>query len=269
MSRGLLNKKVRQDILRNLPDTERARRRCRTLQVETIAIQMGSKSAAPIAAVCVNDLDDTLLAINHALFEARAHHHYYTIKAQPPNGFSAIFFSRYYLDDAALRLYSSGEHLANAIRHLYEIPPQDLKKFRVDRTSMQVAIAKYMKANQPKDPLTKALQTLGKSSAWTFTMDYRNNWVHQQPPSISGLGLVRHRKTPWTIGTHGKPTLTIYGGEYGGDKPKHQIAELQAECEAAVSAFLDCTHAFVDRFQAILVENGAIIGADGQLSAVF
>ena len=71
----------------------------------------------------------------YALHEALAHQVWYVEHKAPPNESAATFFVRYYSDDAALRLYSAAEHLANGIIMMLELSKQELDPFLRKRTS--------------------------------------------------------------------------------------------------------------------------------------
>jgi len=85
----------------------------------------------PIASVCFHDALHTLQEATYALSEVFAHRIWYLEKKDHPDKMCATFFGRFYADDAALRLYSAGEHLANGIIMMLEITDEDLKPYKV------------------------------------------------------------------------------------------------------------------------------------------
>ena len=119
-------------------------------------------SKIPIAAVCLQDVTSTLQEVKHALFEALAYILWYRERKNPPNEHLAIFFGRFYADDATLRLYAAGEHLAEAIVCMLEIDKESLRKYRKtgrpdDQGSQQSAVGKVLKAEMSSHPITGAI----------------------------------------------------------------------------------------------------------------
>jgi len=118
----------------------------------------------------------------YAFHEILAHRKWYLEKREAPNELTAIFFSKFYADDVALRLYSAGEHLANALLFMLEVSKHDLDRYKKkNRISLQVVVGHYLINEYPNDPVTKAILKLVKSKGWLKTIKYRNDWVHNQP----------------------------------------------------------------------------------------
>jgi hypothetical protein len=100
-----------------------------------------------------------------------------------PNPIEAIYRCRFYLDDAALRLCSSREHLLKCVKLYWSLSLP--AKPRVSLLVKVVTAAE--KSNQPQvsGDVTTSLQGLGTD--WAECNTYRNNWVHNERPGIEGL----------------------------------------------------------------------------------
>lgn len=191
---------------------------------EIFASRFEPHDHAPVAIVCFHDCTETLAAIRVALFEYFAHGEYYRTVRRRPVEMVAIFFERFFLDDAAVRMYSAGEHLANAIAFMNNISDADLKPFRGGgRSSQQAVVAAYFRKHHSRSKLTQIMRALAKSADWEFTIKYRNRWVHEQPPSIAGLGRTYRRRLRWIVSADGKKRhldVTL------GDQPEYDIGTL-------------------------------------------
>jgi hypothetical protein len=155
-------------------------------------------------AACLHDALRSIEEATYAFHEILAQRKWYLEKRETPNETSAIFFSKFYADDVALRLYSAGEHLANAIVLMLEISQHDLRRSRKkNRIGLQVILGHYLINEQPNNPVTKAILKLVKAKEWLKTIKYRNDWVHNQPPTVEGLGIVYNRRNRWILSKHG------------------------------------------------------------------
>ncbi len=223
MSRGKLDKEAGNKIGADLPNVTEIRKQTLHLQPDFISIGFHPGSRIPIAAVCLQDVTATLQEVRHALFEALAYILWYREIADPPNEHLAIFFGRFYVDDAALRLYAAGEHLAEAIVCMLEIESRDLKKYRKtgrhdDLGSKQSALGKYLLAELPNHPITKAVSELISSKEWLPTIRYRDVWVHSKPPIIDGTGISYERRNRLQV------SATTIGVSFGGgDAPQYTV----------------------------------------------
>src|SRR5712692_1874794 len=133
MIRELLDDSTLELIDKELPDITSQLGKILALSPDVISMQFSPDSNIPVASVCLTDTIHTLAGARYALFEYYAHRLYYRERAQPPNEMTAVFFERYYADDAALRLYSAGEHVANVVIFMLEITDDELKPYRKDR----------------------------------------------------------------------------------------------------------------------------------------
>ena len=169
------------------------------------------ESSIPVSSVCLCDAVNTFEEALYALHEALAHQVWYVEHKTPPNEPAATFFVRYYSDDAALRLYSAGEHLANGIIMMLELSKQELAPFLKKRTR-HIGVGLFLLKKRPDHPVTDAVAKLPKSPEWQATLRYRNCWVHEQPPSVDGLGIIYRRRKRWRDSSTGKSKMLGIGG---------------------------------------------------------
>ncbi|MGH9450861.1 MAG: hypothetical protein ACRD11_09985 [Terriglobia bacterium] len=126
-----------------------------------------------------------------ALIEAEAHRLWYEEYRKPPNHSTAIFFRKFYLDDASLRIYSSGEQLFKTVRWYWRLP-KEKGKYLLD------SVLSAMKHEIPNHPVVPLLEDIGNSDAWKDNTRYRCDWVHNKRPLIEGLDLnTRRTVTPF------------------------------------------------------------------------
>src|SRR5215218_1723998 len=130
MSRGKLDKVTARTIESQLPNVKDVRKAALQLQPDFISFGFPPGSTIPIAAVCLHDVTATLQEVRHALFQSLAYILWYREREDPPDEHKAVFFGRFYVDDAALRLYAAGEHLAEAIVCMLEISSSALNDYR-------------------------------------------------------------------------------------------------------------------------------------------
>src|SRR2546422_912961 len=121
MSRGKLDKETSARVEKELPNVLDVRTASLNLQPDLISMGFPPGSTVPVATVCLQDATSALEEARYALLEALAHIVWYSEKCEPPNETLAVFFGKFYADDAALRMYAAGEHLANAIINMLEI----------------------------------------------------------------------------------------------------------------------------------------------------
>jgi hypothetical protein len=170
MSRGKLDKKTIARVERELPYVDDVRTTSLGLQPDFISIGFPPKSDIPIAAVCLQDATSMLEEARYALLEALEHIVWHREKREPPNESDAVFFGKFYADDAALRIYAAGEHLANAIVNMLEIKEQ-LQEFKRQKlakkkrvVSEQANVGIYLIENEPNHKITKAIIKLKESA---------------------------------------------------------------------------------------------------------
>jgi hypothetical protein len=259
MSRGRLTTDELRTIDTQLPDTLTFQRETLELSPDAISVNAPKDSEIPKAAVCFMDLGGTLCAVRHALHECLACGLWYR-QQDPPNEEGAIFMECYYLDDAALRLYSAGEHLANAIAFMLEIRDEDLRSYKKRRVSQQSVVGTYLSKKRPEEKVTKALVSLADSQEWNATTEYRNAWVHQQPPTVEGLGIQYRRKVRWERCEDGKGWKHPIGG---GDPTQYTIDEIKGFIFPATQQLLDASWVCLEHYYAVLEALGVSRLDDG------
>jgi hypothetical protein len=120
------------------------------------------------------------------------------------NHTEALYRCQYYLDDAALRLHSSCEHMLQSVvfHWTLNLPANgasgrsSLPESRAAvssnalRESLLVRVvkaAKWSKDKQVRVDVAKLLEQLRSSKAWKASIKHRNDWVHNRLPAITGL----------------------------------------------------------------------------------
>ena len=152
-----------------------------------------------------------------ALIEAEACKVFY--EECQPNPVEARYRCRFYLDDAALRLHSSCEHLLWCVAAHWSLPLSVLHKnekrsawsvvkkigLHVTRDlinvirgttrerrppTLLVRVMNEAKRANPSDVpegVANVLQRLQSSKSWRECVKYRNLWVHNRLPAVAGL----------------------------------------------------------------------------------
>ncbi|MBA7566838.1 hypothetical protein ES708_08536 [subsurface metagenome] len=134
---------------------------------------------------------------------------------------------------------------------MLEINDNDLKSYKQNRISQQSVVGNFLREQKAHHPITEAVNKLVDLKEWCATINYRNRWVHEQPPTVKGLGIVYKRGRRW------KPLLTGKGytlGIGGGDKPEYSVDKLVKFIQPAMFKFTD-TLASVVKFYASLLES--------------
>jgi hypothetical protein len=255
MSRGKLDKSTGDKIGSELPDVTEIRKATLQLQPDFISMEFPPGSRIPIAAVCLQDVTATLQEVRHALFEALAYILWYRERNEPPNHHLAIFYGRFYVDDAALRLYAAGEHLADAIVCMLEIDKESLRKYRKtgrpdDQGSQQSTVGKFLQAEMPTHQITKAISVLIASKEWLPTIHYRDIWVHKKPPIIEGTGISYERRNRLKVSE--KSVWVTFGG---GDTPEYTVDQLIGLVRPAAIHLTEAVTTVVEYYIRLLNEN--------------
>lgn len=192
---------------------------------EWIDTVTGPYSGLSVAFICLHDAINVGLSVDYALFQASAHLIYFREEhPHAPQENQAIHYCRFYLDDAALRLYAAGEHIANCIVNLLQIPKEKIKAGK--NTSLASSVGKYLIKELPDNEVTCIIRLLALSKAWIDTINYRNEWVHDQPRLIEhpGPGVNYKRKSRWRKPWTGTWEIAIGGDSW--DKPETKIEDL-------------------------------------------
>jgi hypothetical protein len=258
MSRGLLDDPELRLISQEIPDLGNLQDMTNNLSPDFNSVYFPPKSYVPMAAVCLQDATQTLTEARYALHEVYAHRIWYLEKKQPPNKEAATFFARYYADDAALRLYAAYEQLTDGIVMMLEITNEDLKPYKQKGVSQRVVIGHFLKERKKDHPITGAIIRLLESKEWCVTMSYRNRWVHEQPPTVKGLGIIYKRErnkneTRWKLSPNGKDYTLGIGG---GDMPEYSIEEIVGFIQPATFQFKDTLTAVVEFYIGLLKSHG-------------
>lgn len=261
MARGDLTPAMQARIDALLPDPWTRSDDILSLSPDMISCAFDPESDIPIASVCLLDALRTMGAARYALFESHANGIYYREVASPPEEMKAVWFEQFYVQDAAHRLYGAAEDIAEALIMMLEISPARLKTFKGQAVSQQHAVGKLLLKDHPGLAITGSIKALLDSAAWTDTMSYRGRLVHEQPPLVSGLGIVHRRQRRWR--------KTEQGGRYlafgGGDPPEFDIAALMTTCGNALGALLAVWNDTLTAFMEMLEEKGGIVVKDGAL----
>ena len=236
-------------MLAQIPSIENLQKTVFQLLPDLISITFEPESRIPIAAVCLRDTVNTLAEARYALCNALTHKVEYAEKTDPQDQVAAIFFTRFYADDAALRLYSAGEHLAQAIVDMLEISQKDLPRGRQKKASRQKSVGKYLRKEKPTHPVAIAALGLANSSEWKKTIRYRNDWVHSQPPPVKGLGIVYKRGQRWKLSDYGNTFELGFGG---GDEPEYSLDDLLKFIQPAFAKFTETSDAIVQFYIELL-----------------
>jgi hypothetical protein len=109
----------------------------------------------------------------------------------------ALYHCRYYLDDAALRLCSSCEHMSQSvILHWSLSIPKNNPLDGADRSSgasrdgslvLALKAAEQSKDGHVRTEVARVLRRLRSSRAWKACVKYRHDWVHSRLPATGGL----------------------------------------------------------------------------------
>jgi hypothetical protein len=212
-------------------------------------------STIPIATACLQDATSALEEARYALLEALAHILWHREKRERPNEGEAVFFGKFYADDAALRIYAAGEHLAHAIESMLEIKKEvhDFKKLKLAKrknvVSKQAIVGNYLIKNYPDHEITKTIRKLKESAEWKKTRKYRDDWVHSKPPIIKGMGIGYERRNRLQVSAN---SIGISVG--GGDEPQYSVDELLSFIKAASFHLTEAVTTVVQEYVKLLNE---------------
>jgi len=177
----------------------------------------------------VGRLAPLLCEANVALVEAEACWVWYTELRRPPIEASAKYLSRYYLDDAALRMHASSQHMLRAIKAHFGLRgvKHSRKATRLEGTIEELT------HKDPKTPALPWLRALNSSSAWRECERYRNRWVHNNRPAMVGL-------EPNLTQAKLMPGPGFQGFSFGsGPWAELKVEQLRETCRDAYIALLD------------------------------
>jgi hypothetical protein len=184
------------------------------------SIQKHRKSNIDVAIICFIDACETARDAIGALKYAHASLvWFYEYHPKAPQKYEAAHYGKFYSTDVTLRLYSAAEHVSSFIIEFLEISPKKFVQHK-NRPSTQTKIGEYMVKHEPYHNITAAIQKLIEGRIWLDTMDYRNDWVHNQAPLIADTGIRLKRKS--TVKESGNE-CSIPFGVY--EEPKYTIEE--------------------------------------------
>ncbi|MEW6206660.1 MAG: hypothetical protein AB1516_15210 [Pseudomonadota bacterium] len=263
MSGFILDDESLDQISGQLPDLENLTKTIFKFVPDFISVKCPVDSNIPVAAVCLHDMLNTLFGVRIALREYHANRIWYREKSDPPNKSLATVMMKYYVDDAATRLYAAGEHLANAIICMLDIKDSQLEPYRKNRTSQQSIVGHYLVNEFPQNPITVCIINLVKSREWSNAVEYRNKWVHEQPPTIHGLGVAYKRKKRWIINDEGNGKVTYTLGLGTGDGADFSVDDIMGFVQPAVFKFVAVCDEVVSFYTQILGKHGITITDKG------
>jgi len=96
---------------------------------------------------------------------------------------------------------------------------------------------------------------------WQKAIQYRNEWVHGQPPLVKGLGIVYKRGKRWKISEDGKHLSLGLGG---GDKPASSVDDLMGFIRPALFALVEAAEKTVRVYTGILRDRGINVSPEPQ-----
>lgn len=245
----------------------------RPLQRNPIEVRLPrEKKDLSLAAACFFDTKEVLKGAYFAYLEFLRVRQEFKGKDSEEDKAKAIFLELHHLDDILIRLYPSGEHLADAISYMLELKKEDLDPYEERRTSRQGIVGNYLHDKIPDHPITRMAQRLMDSPAWRKAMDYRHDWVHGQPPIVQGTGHVYERKSGWRLGEGGQKlpspailstNISVFGwriveGKHlvplmaSGDPPQFITDDILAFTRPALSLFIEVALGCIDFYEKLL-----------------
>jgi hypothetical protein len=136
-----------------------------------------------------------------ALVEAESCRIWYDELNQPTSTTRALWFQRYHMDDAALRLFSSCSHILKAIKLYWGLALGKKHRGQTPIRETREALQKKL----PRSRVLMALRAIEGSGNWALCAKYRNEWVHENRAAFVGLDVTT--RITWT---------RIQGADYEG-----------------------------------------------------
>jgi hypothetical protein len=239
-------------MIEQLPSVENLQKTVLQLSPDLISIKLSPGNRIPEAAVCLQDAINVIAEAHYALRKALGNRIEYTKQVDQRDQIAALYFTRFYADDVALRLYAAGEHLAAAIVDMLEINQENLTRYK-KTVSRQAIVGKYLATEKPNHPITVAVLSLAKSPEWEQAIKYRGDWVHNQPPLVKGLGIVYKRGQRWKLSETGNEYTLGFGG---GDPPEVSVDDLLKSFHKALVEFITTSNAIVQFYVELLEKRG-------------
>jgi hypothetical protein len=253
-SRGELGEIDAARINSMIPEAVSLEKRAGDLNPDQLAIVFGPRSDRELAAAYLQDVTAFLCEARYALAEAQAHWIWHTKNCPLEENITALFFAQYYLDDAVLRMYSTGEHLEGFVRCYLGIGGRAIKTALAkekDRNDSHLArLGRYSKTVQQPHLLLTRIAALVDDGNWAFVSDYRRKWVHDQRLRLEGLGISYKREKRWK--KTGPGTFVLGIGE--GDAPDLTIQQFFDRTVAAYGLLRDLVEQCCKDLEAELAE---------------
>jgi hypothetical protein len=192
---------------------------------------------------CLSDAGYRLQEVRLGLHESYACMAWYREEAPQHAEFEAILTSKFYVDHIAMLLYAAAEDIAAFVLRFLECEDdffkfaQGLKNARV--TSNAAKVGMFMRQHFADHDITNIIFTLHRTPQWDQALEYRNKWVHEQPPLVAGLGIQFNRLS--RISEDG--TSISLGG---GAPPEYTIDQLLEIVHQATTAFVTCFSRLID-----------------------
>jgi hypothetical protein len=255
MSGFILEEEDAQRIIKELPSMSGVEKYRCLLDPSLIStsLRFHPECNFPLAAVCFSDTLSTLADIRFALSEALANRIWYCEQRSELVPETGIWMEAFYLTDAAIRLYSAAEHLANGIICMLELKNEDLEPFREGRSSQQIIVGKYLAGTKMDSQITKEILKLRDSESWHKIVEIRTDTTHNQPPTIEGMGITYKRKKRWVKSEDGRSYTTGVGG---GDEPDITVDEMETHVKKAMEAFIEISEGVIAIYADMLAKNG-------------
>ena len=260
MSRFILDNETITSIAKELPDLNKLGMIIMALNRDAISMKFPPASNFPIAAVCLQDTFMALQYVRIGLNECLQNKVWYREKCTPPNEELAVIYMRLYLDGIISQLYSAAEHLANAIICMLELNEDQLRSYRNHRVSQHAILGNYLAKERHDHPITKAVLELARSPDWTKCMSYRSEWVHEQPPTVDGLGPVYKRQTRWIRSIDGRSFLLGIGN---GDEAEYSIDAILGFVKPAIFQFVEFLEKIAATYMDVLGKRGIVLTEKG------
>jgi hypothetical protein len=281
--RGPLDIKTADAVKAGLPNLSWTRSVLKELRLDTVSSFCDDDSKVPVASVNLFNANKVAGEAWFAIYEARAHWIWFNEKKSPPNVSKARGYARFFLDDAALRLYAAQEFLAHAIVNMLELDDEVLQRYSKKAPTAQLkgraptcrfytflchkkerkekqeqkpisraaTVGLLLKNECPKHPLTQAALGLHNQSEWAKTIEYRNKWVHEQPPLVEGVGSSFLAKSAWKEEGESR-SLTIGVS----DEPQDTVEDLFGFIQPALKFFVETLEAVVSYYLNLLKKQG-------------
>ena len=258
MLRGTLTDEEKSSISAKLPNLDDLLRVSVYLDAEWDSRRFGHEPMIPIAGVCLRNAISMLSMSRFAVYEAYAHRIWYCEHAARDNAkLYALWLGRFFADDAALRLYVVGEYLADAIIIMLRISDDDLKPYREKYMSHQTVIGNYLGTKLPEHEITKAVVRLKSTPEWKWIRDYRDEWVHEQPPLMAGLGRQFNREPKWKPVKGASIPQRALSITSEGDPPKYTVDDLLNNAQSALFAVTETITTLLEYYSQLVRNEGA------------